>query len=123
MKIAFSSVDGQFVNQHFGWSDEFYIYELDVDKSSFLQKADVSKKQENEIDKLEYKIASLGTVDIVYVSQIGHKAANMVKSAGIFPMKSSSENEKIDDVIHSLQEMIRKNPPLWLQRILAKALS
>lgn len=120
MKIAFSSIDGQLVNQHFGWSEAFYIYELDVEKFSFLQKADASQQKENEIDKLEYKIACLGEVDIVYVSQIGPKAANMVQSAGIFPMRSSSEGEKIDDVIKKMQNMIRENPPLWIQRILAK---
>jgi hypothetical protein len=54
------------------------------------------------------------------VTKIGPKAANMVKYAGTFPMKSSSEDEKILDVIKSIQKLMSDNPPLWLKRILLK---
>ncbi len=43
----------------------------------------------------------------------------MVKYAGTYPMKASSEDEKIEDVLKSMQKLI-SNPPLWLKRILLK---
>jgi len=120
LKIAFASKDGINVNEHFGWCEKFFIYEVDGDEDTFVDERDSSFKFEEEVDKLEYKINCLEDSDIVYVAQIGPKAANMVKSAGIYPMKSSSENEKIEDVLLSLKKLIKNNPPLWLQRILLK---
>ncbi len=120
MRIAFASKDGITVNEHFGWCEKFYIYEVDQHDYSLVSEVDSSLKFEEEVDKLEYKINCLENSDIVYVAQIGPKAANMVKTCGIYPMKSSVENEKIIDVLVSFRKLINNNPPLWLQRILLK---
>jgi nitrogen fixation protein NifX len=40
----------------------------------------------------------------------------MVLAAKIYPMRSS-ENERIDDAIKKLQELLLGNPPPWLLRI------
>jgi nitrogen fixation protein NifX len=119
IKIAFASKDGINVNEHFGWCEKFYIYGVDQDNYELLKEVDSSLKHEQEVDKLEYKIECIDNSDIVYVTQIGPKAANMVKYAGTYPMKASSEDEKIEDVLKSIQKMIG-NPPLWLKRILLK---
>jgi nitrogen fixation protein NifX len=120
MKIAFASKDSIHINQHFGWCERFYIYEVDEDKFSLIKEVDSSLKYDDEVDKLDYKIKCLEDSDIVCTSQIGPKAANMVQSAGIYPMRSSSEDERIEDVIKSLQKMINSGTPLWLKRILLK---
>ncbi|MEA3352532.1 MAG: NifB/NifX family molybdenum-iron cluster-binding protein [Campylobacterota bacterium] len=120
MKIAFASKDNIHVNQHFGWCEKFYIYEIDGDNFSLVDEIDSSLQKDEEVEKLNYKISCVDGCDIIYVSQIGPKAANMVQSAGIYPMRSSSEDEKIEDVINSLQKMINGNAPLWLKRILLK---
>ena len=119
MKIAFASKDGIFVNEHFGWCETFYIYELNEEGYTFLKEVDSSQKHEAEADKLEYKIECLEASDIVCVAQIGPKAANMVNLAGIFPMKSK-EDDTIEAVLTSLQKLLADNPPLWLKRILLK---
>ncbi|WP_304546402.1 NifB/NifX family molybdenum-iron cluster-binding protein [Sulfurimonas microaerophilic] len=119
IKIAFASKDGLNVNEHFGWCETFYLYEIDAENANLLKKIDSSKKYEAEVDKLEYKIECVSEAEIVYVTQIGPKAANMVKIAGIYPMKAASESEKVEVVIAQLQKLIA-NPPLWLQRILLK---
>ena len=119
IKVAFASKDGIHVNEHFGWCEKFYIYGVNEDSSELLKEVDSSEKHETEIDKLEYKIDSIENSDIVYVTQIGPKAANMVKYAGTYPLKASSEDEKIEDVIRSIQKLM-ENPPLWLKRILLK---
>lgn len=119
MKVAFASKDGKNVNEHFGWCENFYIYEIDKSSFSFLEKIDSSKKYDEEVDKLTYKIECVSGCDIVYVTQIGPKAANMVKLAGIYPMKSSKEDESIAHVIEAMQRLMR-NPPLWMQRIVLK---
>ncbi len=120
MKIAFASKDNIHVNQHFGWCEKFYVYEVDEQNASLVDEIDSSQKLEEEVEKLAYKISCVEGCDIIYVSQIGPKAANMVQAAGIYPMRASSEEEKISDVIISLQKMINDNPPLWLKRILLR---
>lgn len=120
MKIAFASLDNIYVNQHFGWCEKFYIYEVDADSFKLIDEIDSSLKKDDEVEKLTYKIECIQDCDIIYVSQIGPKASSMVQSAGIYPMRSSSEDEKIEDVINSLQKMINGNTPLWLKRIVLK---
>lgn len=120
MKIAFASKDNIHVNQHFGWCEKFYIYELGGDSAALVDEIDSSQKLEEEVEKLTYKISCVQGCDIIYVSQIGPKAAAMVQAAGIYPLRSSNENEKIEDTINSIQKMIKNNPPLWLKRILLK---
>lgn len=118
MKIAFASQDNIYVNQHFGWCKEFYIYEIIDDHYTFIKTIDSSIEIEDEIDKLTYKIECIEDSDILYVQQIGPKAAMMVKSCKIFPMQSSKENEKIEDVLNSLIKM-KENPPIWMRRLIA----
>ncbi len=120
MKIAFASKDGIHINEHFGWCEKFYLYEIDGEKITFLQQIDSSLKYDEEIEKLTYKIESIQEAQIICVSQIGPKAANMVQKVGIYPMRASSENDTIEDTLISLQKMINENTPLWLQRILLK---
>jgi nitrogen fixation protein NifX len=117
LKIAFASTDNIFVDQHFGWSEKFYIYEIQDDSFIFVKEVDSSLKKDDEIEKLIYKIESLEDAKILYVLQIGPKASTMVQSAGIFPMKSSKENEKIEDVLNSLIRLKNDNPPIWMRRL------
>ena len=72
---------------------------------------------DDEIEKLTYKIECLEDSDILYVQQIGPKASRMVQSCKIFPMQSSRENEKIEDILNQLIKM-RSNPPIWMRRLL-----
>lgn len=117
MKIVFASKDNIHVNEHFGWCKEFYIYEITGSSYNFVKSVDSSIEIDNEIDKLTYKIECLEDSDILYVQQIGPKASMLVKSAKIFPMQSSRENELIDDILNKLIKM-QDNPPLWMRRLL-----
>ena len=121
IKIAFASKYNIYVNQHFGWCEKFFIYEITPTESYFIHEVDASLKQESEVDKLNYKIACLDESDIVYVLQLGPKASAMVKSAGVYPMQSSGETQKIEEVITALQKMMSGSTPLWLKRIMIKA--
>ncbi|RXJ81543.1 NifB/NifX family molybdenum-iron cluster-binding protein [Arcobacter sp. F2176] len=117
MRIAFASKDNIYVNQHFGWCKEFYIYEIKDDSFSFIKSVDSSIEIEDEIEKLNYKIECCEGCDILYVQQIGPKAALMVKASKIFPMQASSEDEKIEDILNKLVKM-KENPPIWMRRLI-----
>lgn len=118
MKIAFASTDDIHVNQHFGWAKEFTIFEIIGETFQFVKKVDSSIEIEDEIDKLTYKIECLEGSDVLVVQQIGPKASRMVQTCGIFPMQTSNENEKIEDILNKLI-LMKQNPPIWMRRLLA----
>ncbi|MCV6607189.1 MAG: dinitrogenase iron-molybdenum cofactor biosynthesis protein [Campylobacterales bacterium] len=119
IKIAIASTDGINVNQHFGWCQAFYIYQVTKSSFSHIKTIDSSEEKDTEGDKLEYKISCLDNSDIVYVTQIGPKAAGMVQNAGIYPMKSFMDEEPIEKVLMAIQKMMN-TPPLWLKRIMVQ---
>ena len=121
MTIAFASSDGKAVDQHFGWSKKFYLYEVDEYMSKFHREADSSNEPKEEKEKLDYKIATIEDADIMYCTQIGPTASKMIQSAGIHPVRVS-EGEVIEEAITNLQEMLNGgNPPMWLLRTFHKA--
>lgn len=117
MLIAFASSDGIHVNQHFGWSKQFELYRVEGQSAEYLKTLDSSKDGiEDEHEKLAYKIGTVKEADIMFCSQIGPTASKLVLSAKIYPMRSA-ENERIDEAIKKLQELLLGNPPPWLLRI------
>lgn len=117
MLIAFASSDGIHVDQHFGWSKQFELYRVSCERVEFVKTLDSSQDTiEDEHERLAYKIGTVKEADIMYCSQIGPTASKMVLAAKICPMRSS-ENERIDEVIVKLQELLLGNPPPWLLRI------
>lgn len=120
MKIAFTSKDGIYINQHFGWCEKFYIYEINEDGYYLVEEKDSSLKKDDEVEKLLYKLDCIEGCDIIYTAQIGPKAANMVQAANVYPLRATSEEDKIEDALQSLLKMISGNAPLWLKRILLK---
>lgn len=120
MKIAFASSNGDTIDQHFGWSEHFYLYEIDKERFECVATIDSSKKIEDEHEKLAYKIGSIAEADIVYSTQIGPTASKMVQSEGIYPVKTT-EGERIVDAITKLQEVLRTSAPPWLLRIYYKS--
>ncbi len=120
MRIAFASDDGQTINQHFGWSKTFYLFDVDKQSASLIKTIDSSEEPEGEQEKLNYKISTINEADIMYCTQIGPTASKMVQSARIHPVRVA-EGEGIEAAISALQEMLNTNPPPWLLRIYHKA--
>lgn len=117
MLIAFASNDGVTVNQHFGWSKSFELYRITAESAEYIKTLDSSQDAiEDEHEKLAYKISTIKEADILYCSAIGPTASKMVLASKIYPMRSG-ENDRIDETIVKLQELLLGNPPPWLQRI------
>ncbi|MBN2832003.1 MAG: dinitrogenase iron-molybdenum cofactor biosynthesis protein, partial [Campylobacterales bacterium] len=104
---------------HFGWCKCFYMYELKEDGFLFLKALPSPNELSEEEDKLAYKIACLEDANILCASHIGLHASLMVKSSGIFVLKSEREDERIEEVLATLLHVKKTNPPLWMQRFLA----
>lgn len=120
MNIAFASSNGEVIDQHFGWSKQFYLYEVGKEESKLLSIIDSSEEPEGEKEKLNYKIGTIDEADIMYCTQIGPTASKMIQAAGVHPVRVA-ENETIDGAIKKLQEMLEDAPAPWLLRIYHKA--
>lgn len=117
MLIAFASSDGVHVNQHFGWSKSFELYRLSDQSAEYVKTLDSSQDDiQDEHEKLAYKIGTVKEADIMYCSQIGPTASKMVLASKIYPMRAG-ENDRIDETIVKIQELLLGNPPPWLLRI------
>lgn len=118
MLVAFASSDGVFVNQHFGWSKSFELYRITPQSAEYVRTIDSSQDAiADEHEKLAYKIGTVKEADILYCSQIGPTASKMVLVEKIHPLRCG-ENDRIDESIAKLQELLLGNPPPWLLRIL-----
>lgn len=120
MNIAFASSNGEAIDQHFGWSKQFYLYEVGKESAELLSIIDSSKEPEGEKEKLNYKIGTIKEADIMYCTQIGPTASKMIQAAGVHPVRVA-ENETIADAIKNLQNMLDDAPAPWLLRIYHKA--
>lgn len=120
MKIAFASSNGENIDQHFGWSKQFYLYEVTKESSEVLSIIDSWDEPEGEKEKLNYKIGTIHEADIMYCTQIGPTASKMIQASGVHPVRVA-ENETIIDAITKLQDMLNGAPAPWLLRIYHKA--
>ncbi|MDY0263090.1 nitrogen fixation protein NifX [Syntrophotalea acetylenica] len=119
MKIAFATSDNQSIDQHFGWSTQFAIWEVGADVSRFLSMVDIEPASDHEDDKIDARLKRLGDCTIVYVTEIGGPAAARLVANRIHPVKSRG-HETIREVIGRLQAVLANNPPPWLRRAMQK---
>jgi nitrogen fixation protein NifX len=121
MKVAFTSKDGICIDEHFGWSKEFYIYELDASGYRLVETINASTELEVEGEKLDYKIALIKECAILFTLQIGPSASTKVANAHIHIIRASSPETTIDSQLQELYGLQTSTPPIWLVRALHKS--
>jgi nitrogen fixation protein NifX len=119
MKVAFTSSTGEMIDQHFGMSDSFCVWEIGPDEARFLETVQVGTGGDDEEDKIALRAAALGDCAIVYTMQIGGPAAAKVVARKIHPMKTGSE-VRVEEIVGKLQEVLRGTPPPWLRKAMNK---
>jgi nitrogen fixation protein NifX len=117
MKVAFTSTTGEMIDQHFGMTDSFCIWEIGPDEAHYLETVHVGKTGDDEEDKIASRVSALADCAIVYTMQIGGPAAARAVSHRIHPMKTGAE-VSIAETVGKLQEVLRGNPPPWLRKAL-----
>ncbi|MHB1679419.1 MAG: nitrogen fixation protein NifX [bacterium] len=118
MKVGFTTTDNIFINDHFGWAKKIAVYDVTESGFDFIELREF-EEEEDEMEKIDKKIAKLRDLKIIFVENIGGTAAAKIVSAGIHPVKSKPD-DKIVNVLENLQEVLSKNPPPWLKKIIMK---
>jgi nitrogen fixation protein NifX len=115
MKIAFASSDGSLVDQHFGLTQAFYLWDIDAQQARSVSKVDCSAGGDDPEDRIVARAAALDGCTLVYSLQIGGPAAAKLAARHIHPMKTTNPTP-IAELVNRLQGALQSRPPPWLCR-------
>lgn len=115
MRIAFTSSDGVAVDQHFGQTRDFRIWEVGRDAAREVGIVTALPSGDLEEDRIEARASAVAGCAIVYTVAIGGPPAAKLVARKIHPMKTGVA-VPIADVIARLQEVLRGTPPPWLRK-------
>ncbi len=118
--VAFASMEGDMVDQHFGSSQGFYVYCVNDSSAELVAKQSFAyeKKDGNE-DKLKPKMKWLVGSDVVYCGSIGGSATKQLISLGITPFKVKGGPD-VEELIEDIQLQLSGEQEFWLKNILSK---
>lgn len=117
MKVAFCSNDGAHVDEHFGKTEKFVVYDIYPDRNERLEDRIVEGTYNDTAEehaKIFSRIETIKDCAILYTMAIGPAAAAHVVKVKIHPIKVK-EQEVIADVVGELQKVLN-NPPIWLKK-------
>ena len=117
LKVAFTSSDGETVDQHFGMATEYRIWEIGPDHAEPLVTVSPLVTEGDEEDRTAARAAAVAGCAIVCTQQIGGPAAAKLVARRIHPMKTGGD-APIAEVVAKLQQVLRGTPPPWLRKVL-----
>lgn len=132
MRIAFTSSDGATIDQHFGRTRDFHVWEVLAESAAFVGAVSAVTRSEDAPegpagnrgiaagsdlgeDETAARANAIASCAIVCTVQIGGPAAAKLVSRRIHPMKVSAD-VPIAEVIAKLQQVLRGTPPPWLRK-------
>ena len=126
MKVAFATTDGKNVDEHFGRSGKFAIYELTMNGYSFIETRRFADGRDTGIEatigmgqihdeKVGGKVDKLADCRIIYLTEIGGPSAARLVRKGIMPIKVK-EVVSIEESLKKLLETVKTSPPPWLRK-------
>jgi nitrogen fixation protein NifX len=116
LRIAVATTDGRAVDEHFGRSVRFDVYDLDADRSELIETRSLTSLPEHD-DRAPSRLEAVRDCAIVHVTAIGPSAAAQVVNAGVMPLKIA-EGTPVTDVVGRLQAVLGGTPPPWLRKLL-----
>ncbi len=128
MKVAFATIDGKSVDEHFGRAGLFAVYEITDRDCTFVEMRRFADGVDNAVvdtkdkgplhdEAVERKVDRVADCKLVYVTEIGGPSAARLVKKGIMPMKMK-ETVPIESALGQLLETIKKSPPPWLKKAL-----
>lgn len=115
MKVAFTSSDGIYINEHFGSSPSFYVWEIGPGEAGCVSKIDAAAATGDLEDRTTARAEALEGCAIVCTVQIGGPAAAKLVARHIHPMKTNSP-VPIAEMVEKLQGVLVGKTPPWLRR-------
>jgi len=130
MKVAFATIDGKNVDEHFGRAGMFAIYEITEGGHRFVETRKFSDGMDKSVtdtkdmgplhdSAVQNKVDKLVDCKLIYMTEIGGPSAARLVKKGIMPMKVK-EIVSIESALLQLEETIKKSPAPWLRKAMNK---
>jgi nitrogen fixation protein NifX len=120
MKVAFTSSNGTTIDQHFGMTRDFHVWEIGPETATPVGTVTALPVGEDEEDRIAARASAIAGCAIVYTVQIGGPAAAKLVARKIHPMKTATE-VPIAEVVAKLQDVLKGSPPPWLRKAMGGA--
>jgi nitrogen fixation protein NifX len=118
IRVAFASTDRATVDQHFGSTAAFAIFEVAAHKAHIAELIEfIDNAQDGNENKLPEKISALSGCAAVYCLAVGASAVRQLLAAGVQPIRVEA-GSAIDGLIADLQQEITSGPTGWLAKAL-----
>ena len=116
LKVAFASTDRNTVNQHFGASEGFVIYDLDADRAQLTEVIEFPpESMDGNENKLPAKVQSLNGCAAVYCLACGGSAVRQLLAAGVQPIRLDDE-DAIEPILGELRNAIKNGGIPWVEK-------
>jgi nitrogen fixation protein NifX len=119
VRVAVASNSGSMIDGHFGSCIRFLIYQMDKEEYRPIDIRSTLEADGAE-DKNLFRTRLIEDCHILLVQSIGGPAAAKVIRANIYPLKVPEPMEA-GKQLQALQQVMHKNPPPWLAKILGQA--
>lgn len=132
MKVAFATTDGVNVNEHFGRSGRFQVYEIMPKGYTRLEDRMFSEEgRDSDVEStrgmgpehesaVSAKVERLSDCKLIYMQEIGGPSAARLSQKGIMPMKVKDVVTIEGNLQRLLAAVSQENPPIWLRRALGQ---
>lgn len=131
MKVAFATITGNQIDEHFGRAGQFAVYDITPEGAELLELRKVADGDlDTEVvitrgmgaaheDALSSKIDKLADAKIVYFTEIGGPSAAKLVRRGIMPLKAEPGTSITAEADRLVATMCDKPAP-WMRRALAE---
>lgn len=130
MRVGFATTDGIYVDEHFGRSGKFAIYEIDensfnlIEMRVFADCRDLKIEQTRNMgevheEAVDLKVKKLTDCKVIYMTEIGGPAAARLVKNGIMPIKVK-EGTSIQELLEKFLHTMKNSPPPWMKKLLNK---
>lgn len=117
VKVAFSTLDRQHVDQHFGTGKCVLIYGVGKESWSLIEAIEYPDVNENNHNKLPARVEDLNGCSAIYCNACGASAISKLLEKNINPIKVSA-GANIHQLLLDLQQELNGVPQGWLARAL-----
>jgi nitrogen fixation protein NifX len=119
MRIAFTSSDGVVVDEHFGRTASFFVWEVEPERAAFAERVSAITTSDDEEDRTSARAAAVAGCAIVYTVAIGGPAAAKLVARRVHPMKTAAP-VPVAELVSKLQGVLRGTPPPWLRKAMSE---
>lgn len=115
LKAAFATDSRNWVDADLAWSRHLMVYDVTLGGSDLLHARDY--RTGDAADQLAAKLRVLGGCGVLFSTGLSDQTALTLSQAGIFPVVLE-QRRPISTVLSRLQTLMRRDPPLWMCRVL-----